>query len=511
MGEHRILLDCGLTDFSAFPSSAPPVDWVFCTHAHADHAQGLLSLHRRYPDLPIYLSDITAKLVSLNWSELPDGKIPGFCQVLPWQTPIYLADNFQVALYPAGHLPGATVLSFTYETPQRTYTLLYTGDFFISNSRLVDGLAVETLKNLAPDVLIIEGSYGNTRHIHRRQQENQLMERISRALASGENILLPVPPLGLAQEILVLLRSHHQFTGQDVDIWVDGQISTVCDIYLELLPHLRASVQNFARHQPLFWDDRVRPRMRRYPHRRMPRSDFPHIVVTELTADLNTYLNKDGGNWLILLPENPRIPLNPDDFLAIAQNPQVRLETYLLSQHSDGLGTTQLIHNLRPQHVIFVHGSPAYLQDLTNLEELQNRYHLHTPSAGTLVELPIGDTFIQPAPPPENHYEGQVQEREQDVNFVLPNTLTHDPRWSNFADTGIVEAHWQGEELVLRGVSQREILSQSNQARIPVNIDCCGTCLFWHNHRCNNPASPLYQFQVTPEGYCPVFERADIE
>jgi Cft2 family RNA processing exonuclease len=72
-----------------------------------------------------------------------------------------------------------------------------------------------------------------------------------------------VPTLGLGQEILMLLRSHHHFTGRNLDIWVDGTVAAGCDAYLELLPHFPTSVQNFARHQPLFWDERVRPRVRR--------------------------------------------------------------------------------------------------------------------------------------------------------------------------------------------------------------------------------------------------------
>ncbi len=511
MGKHRILLDCGLSDISSLQAKGnkgnPPVDWVFCTHAHTDHAQGLLALHQAFPDLPIYASELTGKLLSLNWAELDPYTTPSFCQPLDWNSPFNLADNLTVELYPAGHLPGATSIVLKYTTPERIYTLLYTGDFFISNSRLVEGLSIEAYKNIAPDVLIIDGTYGSNRHIHRRQQENQLMEKISHAIINRENILIPVPPLGLAQEILVLLRSHHQFTGRDIDIWVDGQITTVCDIYLELLPHLRPSVQNFARHQPLFWDERVRPRMRIYDAQDILSSDKPYIVVTESSADLNSYLQNNSDDWVILLPENPQIP--GVDTNSIATSPQVRLETYLLSQHSDRLGTTQLIHNLRPQHIVFVHGSSQNLTDLTNLEELQNRYHLHCPPTGTLVELPIGETFVQPAPPPENSYEGQIYEGEEIINFTVPKTVIDDPRWHNFVDTGIIEARWQGEELVLRGISQQEILSNSMQARIPVNIDCCGTCLFWRNHRCGNPASPLYGFQVTPEGYCPVFERKE--
>ncbi|MGL5806943.1 MAG: MBL fold metallo-hydrolase, partial [Xenococcaceae cyanobacterium] len=84
--------------------------------------------------------------------------------------------------------------------------------------------------------------------------------------------------------------------------------------------------------------------------------------------------------------------------------------------------------------------------------------------------------------------------------------LEKDPRWNNFADTGLVEARWQGEELILRGLSQKELLNQNNEARMPSDVDCCNTCRYYRSQRCWNQSSPLYGFKVTPEGYCPVFE-----
>ncbi len=142
---------------------------------------------------------------------------------------------------------------------------------------------------------------------------------------------------------------------------------------------------------------------------------------------------------------------------------------------------------------------------------MQNRYHLHSPGAGTLVELPIGDTFVQPAAPPETNYEGELTELETLVTITLPNTIATDPRWQNFGDTGLIEARWQGEELVLRGLSQRELMTQRSNARVPIDLECCGNCLYMRGQRCWNPASPLYGFKVTPEGYCPVFEPAPPE
>ncbi|MBV9386487.1 MAG: MBL fold metallo-hydrolase [Chroococcidiopsidaceae cyanobacterium CP_BM_ER_R8_30] len=526
IGPYRILLDCGISDLSPLRKglkksrqngSRLPADLVLCSHAHPDHAKGLLALHRAFPHLPIYASDVTTQLLPLNWPEVNPKEIPKFCHALPWRSPVEFQEGLSAQLFPAGHLPGAAAILLTYTTQERSYTLLYTGDFFLSNSRLVEGLPLEELRGLEPDVLIIEGSYGTARHPHRRSQENQLAERINRAIANSCSVLLPTPTLGLGQEILMLLRSHHNFTGRDLDIWVDGTVATGCNAYLELLPYLPAAVQNFARHQPLFWDERVRPRMRRLsPEQRHTVGQSPCIVLTDETADLNIYCQPDTGPWVILLPEKPGHPSplthQPLESMLVAAgtshqktlSPQI--ETYLLAQHSDGPGTTQLIHNVRPQHVVFVHGSPTYLADLTSLEELQTRYHLHSPSAGTLVELPIGEMFLQPAPP-ETNYEGELNELGSVLTITLPGTITTSPRWRHFADTGIVEARWQGEELVLRGLSQRELMSQSSNRALPADLECCNNCRFQRGQRCLNQASPLFGFKVTLDGYCPAFER----
>ncbi|MBD2297689.1 MBL fold metallo-hydrolase [Nostoc sp. FACHB-87] len=511
MGPHRILLDCGMEDIASLQkgltksprrgSSPLPADVVLISHAHPDHARGVLALHKAFPLLPIYASEVTTKLLPLNWPEQNLKDTPQLCHALPLRSPVELQEGLVVELFPAGHLPGAVAILLTYTTEHRAYKVLYTGDFFLSNSRLVEGLRLEELRGLDVNVLIIEGTYGTSRHPHRRNQENQLAERINRAIADSHTVLLPTPALGLGQELLMLLRSHHHFTGRDLDIWVDGTVAQGCDAYLELLPYLPPSVQNFARHQPLFWDERVRPRVRRLqPEQRAVVGKSPCIVLTDSNTDLSEYCQPNTGPWLILVPEKIDIKINKQNLTSTTA------ESYLLAQHSDGPGTTQLIHNLRPQHVLFVHGSAAYLADLTSLEELQNRYHVHSPAANTLVELPIGETFVQPAAP-ETNYEGELTELATVITITLPEAITEDPRWREFADTGLIEARWQGEEIVLRGLSQRELLNQSGDRYTLSDIDCCGTCRHQRGQRCWNPVSPLYNFKVTLEGYCPAFER----
>ena len=510
MGEHRILLDCGIADITALQTDGElPAELVFCSHAHLDHCRGLPQLTQAFPDLPIYTSEVTAKLLPIHWTEEVTEIMENRLHTLSWRSPITIGSNLQIELFPAGHLPGAATILLTYKTAVKDYKVMYSGDFSLSNFQLVEGLSIENMRGISPDVLIVEGSYGTVRHPHRRHQEKQLMSRINSALMSGMNILLPVAGIGLGQEILKLLRSHHQFTGRDLDIWVDANVAKACNIYLDLLRQFPASVQNFAKHQSLFWDDRVCPRMQQIDSAAdIFQGKLPCIVLVDRERDFLSYISAQSGKWLVLLAQNP----HEETFLesvalnSLQKQAWVTTETYLLAEHSDGRNTTQLIHNLRPQHVILVHGLPTYLLELASLEELCNRYQIHSPRDGNLLELPIGDRFIQPKKATPTHYEGEINEKNSYIEIIFPDTLNNDPRWNRFADTGIIEARWQGDEIVLRGIPQKELLNSNPNPRVANGIDCCQSCQHYRSQKCWNQNSPLYGFKVIPEGYCPVYE-----
>ena len=120
MGPHRILLDCGVEDIaplSATLNRSLPADFVVCSHAHSDHARGLLALHQSFPHLPIYASEVTARLLPLNWPDRSQQPESSFCQALPWQSPIELRPGLSVQLFPSGDLPGAATVLLTYARP----------------------------------------------------------------------------------------------------------------------------------------------------------------------------------------------------------------------------------------------------------------------------------------------------------------------------------------------------------------------------------------------------------
>jgi Cft2 family RNA processing exonuclease len=511
--QYRILLDCGLRDLSRLSpgdyAAIGQVDWVICSHAHPDHSRGLFAFHQAFPAVPIVASEATAALLPLHW---PGAVIPAdFVQVWPWRFLLQLNDRLSLELIPAGHLPGAAVIVLRYQADDRTepYCVVYSGDCYLSNTRFSEGLRLAELRSLTPDVLILEGGYGVSRRPRRRQQENYLMERMAQALQAGQSILLPLPAIGLGQELLYLLRSHYLFSGRAGKIWVQGQVAAGCDAYLGLIAHFPIAVQNFARNQALFWDDKVQPTV----YHGSPAADQtePYIVLTDTRMELSQFCQQ--GKWLVLLPEEAKGKMNwrldrprtESDSQAI-----VTAETYSLSEHCDGNATLQLIHNLRPQHVVLIHGAPETLAEFADLDELSSRYKLHIPAAGAWIEFSTqnatfgGDEF-EPDSLPEVRYEGEVAETQAEILISLPIAMAGDPRWARFADTGMVEAVWQGDRLVLRGMDAAE-LRQALADRWPRRADGCGNCDSYQDQlRCSNPASPLFQLQVTPEGYCGEF------
>lgn len=74
--------------------------------------------------------------------------------------------------------------------------LLYTGDY----SRIPDRhMPPADLPEQRPHIVIVESTYGVSRHLPREEREQRFVERIHTAVARGGRVLLPVVALGRAQ------------------------------------------------------------------------------------------------------------------------------------------------------------------------------------------------------------------------------------------------------------------------------------------------------------------------
>ncbi|MGQ9838639.1 MAG: MBL fold metallo-hydrolase [Cyanobacteriota bacterium] len=579
MGSHsgepyRLLLDCGLPGPVLLKVLPGIPDAVICSHAHFDHLQGLPTFHRRYPQVPLYATPVTAHLATGLWER---GVWPGYdrelrfppFRALPFGQAREILPHLMLTFFTAGHLPGAaaTLLQNTQTTPAQT--CVYSGDCSLASTRFAPGLDLTALRHWQPDLLLMEASLGATRHPARRHLENRLVERLLSALEAGQTVLFPLPVLGLGQELIFLLKAHHRFTQslKDLKVWVAPGLAAGCDLYERLLPQMPEPVRNFATYQPLFWENRLQPHIQ-------PLTEADPLPQGLLLCDADAGPESWDPIWSRLLAQPQRsclLVLLPEVELATPferwptlLRARIQVESMAWHSHNDVGHLTQIIHTFRPQHLVLIHGSPKQAQDLADLPELCNRYHVHCPQPGRELEFPDGRlqtptqganlTHFKGSTAAERgfyadasgdsavRYEGEVEEVWQDhttprsiagVQVRLPAQITEDPRWLAWADTGLVEARWQGSELVLRGLSPRELIRPAEAASSTRGISVphpkhspglanrgmkCQSCRFARQiltsqtqaFRCDQERSPLYRLRVDPQGTCPYYQPEEI-
>ena len=92
-------------------------------------------------------------------------------------------------------------------------------------------------RDIQPDVLIMESTYGNRTHSDRNTEENRLAKDVSEVIANGGFALIPAFALGRAQEILLILQDYmHKGLIPEFPIYVDGLVTPISKIYKQY-PH----------------------------------------------------------------------------------------------------------------------------------------------------------------------------------------------------------------------------------------------------------------------------------
>ncbi|MCS7135182.1 MAG: MBL fold metallo-hydrolase, partial [Candidatus Aenigmarchaeota archaeon] len=119
--------------------------------------------------------------------------------------------------YDAGHIPGSCMFFIDSE-----HTLLYTGDFKLSDTRLVKGAELPK----EADILITESTYADREHPKREKEEKRFVEFINETLSNDGVVLLPSFAVSRSQEILLILDKY----GINATIYMDGMAVTATEI-----------------------------------------------------------------------------------------------------------------------------------------------------------------------------------------------------------------------------------------------------------------------------------------
>lgn len=116
----------------------------------------------------------------------------------------------------AGHVPGSMM---TYLEVDGRGGLVFTGDFNLSESNLLNGGADVTRLPRDLDYVVMEATYTSGNHPPKEELDKSFIEQSRLAGGGGGSVLIPSFTIGRAQEILMTLVRNNVV---DVPIVVDG-------------------------------------------------------------------------------------------------------------------------------------------------------------------------------------------------------------------------------------------------------------------------------------------------
>ena len=243
----QVLLDYGtmLNHEPGFPMHVPPkdVDAIMLSHSHLDHS-GSIPIFYIHGKKPLYTNKISTELNQLLISDfihLSSYYLP--FEYLELKSMMQNSKNIDFnseqtvgditfEFRNAGHIPGSVQILIETEGKR----LLYTGDFNIGNTRLLEGAKMD-YGDL--DAVIIESTYANEDHSERAELEKRFVAECTDIVERGGTVLVPAFGVGRSQEILSVLAAHHF----EYDITIDGmarEVSRIMMSYPQFLKDPRA-------------------------------------------------------------------------------------------------------------------------------------------------------------------------------------------------------------------------------------------------------------------------------
>ena len=405
----NILVDCGIRmnpedkkDTVPNIASIDRLDLILLTHAHMDHSGALPLIHSKFPDVPIYCTNATHRLIELllsdavrimemenikNESETPlyDKKLVektlDKIRIAPfseWINPVGF-DDMRIYFHPAGHILGAA--SIFIDTPEGM--IMFSGDISVTNQITVQGIPPCPVR---PDVIVMEATYGDRVHARKRKdEEKNLAHAVGEVITGKGSVLIPAFAVGRSQEVILVLKNYQKNNLiPRFPVYVDGMVRSVCDIYESMVfllaPQLQRYIKNSRR--PVFFDSEEGIlKVTGKKMRDIIPGDKPCCIISSsgmlaggaspvyakklLQKEENAILltgyqdEESPGRKLLNLNQGETIEIEGEKLTA-----RCKVAQYNLSAHADSNQINQIISYLNPRTVILVHGNSSSIDCL---------------------------------------------------------------------------------------------------------------------------------------------------
>ena len=254
--ESKILVDCGINPGARSPMDSYPrldslditldeLDAVVIGHAHLDHTGFLPALCKYGYKGPIYCSEPTLPMMNLIQLDAikvaaAQGRTPIYAErdvkqvmrqtiTLPYGTVTDISPDIKLVLANAGHILGSALCHF--HIGNGDHNFVYSGDIKFGKSILFEAASWNFPR---VETLLIESTYGLKEDVQptRQQVESSFINAVNNTLADGGKVLIPIPAVGRAQEIMMVI-DHYMKSGEMVEapVFTEGMISEASAIH----------------------------------------------------------------------------------------------------------------------------------------------------------------------------------------------------------------------------------------------------------------------------------------
>lgn len=235
----RVLIDAGMklvAKGERFPnfSSIPKPDLVLITRAHYNHCAALPYLLKRWPEIPVWASVETSRLIPVllqtlvrdqnDWmQEAPvydyDEIKHLFVHAIPWGEKQYpFHDDLEVCFHKAGQIPGASSISLQ----SKTDSVFVTGDFAFHEERIS---AAAQWPNRDYDIALMNITQGHYQKFSRSDMEEILVDKVEEILRKGGTAVFPIGELGKESSLLALFKQGvSEGSLMKVPFYMDGRM-----------------------------------------------------------------------------------------------------------------------------------------------------------------------------------------------------------------------------------------------------------------------------------------------